>query len=82
MSSPNETLTEEFRRSGWLPANGDALSRWIRDKLELARKDPAAPLLPCIEDLQNMIRNDGDMYMGFNRMFENATQVSHPSIRL
>jgi phosphatidylserine decarboxylase len=80
MSEPNDKLTERFRRGGWLPANRDVLSRWVDGKLKHGRKDRAL-LLPPIKELKDMIEHDGDMYMGFNRMFENATLVS-PSIEL
>ncbi|KAJ2922698.1 hypothetical protein H1R20_g14402, partial [Candolleomyces eurysporus] len=74
MSDPHAKLTEQFRRGGWLPANRDVLDRWVNGKVKQGRRARAA-LLPPIQELKDMIENDGDMYMGFNRMFENATVV-------
>ena len=85
MSVPDPRLTEEFRKGGWLPASQEVLDKWLKGKLEQARRS-RAPLLPPIQDLKTMIEDDGDMYMGFNRMFENGTVVSgsfpcHPQRR-
>ena len=77
MSEPNDKLNEIFRRGGWLPASRTVLRRWIGDKVKKGR-DTREPLLPPIQELKDMIENDGDMYMGFNRMFENATLVCKP----
>lgn len=81
MSAPNPRLTEAFRRAGWLPANREAHKQWLEGKLSQGRRARSV-LLPPIQELKVMIENDSDMYMGFNRMFENGTEVHRPMLCL
>ncbi|KAF9566569.1 hypothetical protein CPC08DRAFT_719890 [Agrocybe pediades] len=74
MSHPHPRLAEKFRRGGWLPANREVLEKWHKSKVEKTKKRQAT-FLPPIQELKEMIENDGDMYMAFNRMFENPTLV-------
>ncbi|KAF4616965.1 hypothetical protein D9613_008726 [Agrocybe pediades] len=74
MSQPHPRLAEKFRRGGWLPANREVLKKWHKSKVEKTKKRQTT-LLPPIQELKEMIENDGDMYMAFNRMFENPTLV-------
>ncbi|KAH6904063.1 phosphatidylserine decarboxylase [Coprinopsis sp. MPI-PUGE-AT-0042] len=75
MSERSQKLTEAFRRGGWLPANQTLLNKWVKKKVEHSRtlRGAKALLHPVLQELKTMIESDGDMFMGFNRMFENAT---------
>lgn len=72
MSRPHPRLTERFRKAGWLSESPQALDRWLRTKIG-DRKRAYRALSPVVQEFKDLIDNDGDMYMGFNRMFENAT---------
>ncbi|KAH6912241.1 phosphatidylserine decarboxylase [Coprinopsis sp. MPI-PUGE-AT-0042] len=79
MSERSSKLTEAFRRGGWLPANQTVLNKWVKKKVEHSRtmRGARAVLHPVLQELKTMIESDGDMFMGFNRMFENATTVKN-----
>lgn len=72
-SEASKQLVEHFRRGGWLPISQKVLNDWLVGALTPVYGDAEAPLLPVIQDFKMFIENNGEMYMGFNRMFENAT---------
>lgn len=74
MSERSQKLTEAFRRGGWLPAKRELVDEWVNKKVERNRRARGiVKLHPVLQELKDMIENDSDMYMGFNRMFEDST---------
>jgi phosphatidylserine decarboxylase len=58
------------RLGGWLPQNHSILATWIDKRTVYC--DAAEPelFLPVIRDFQKLIEGDGEIFMGFHRMFE------------
>lgn len=72
MSKASSRLTEQFRRAGWLPASDAELRKWVKqvvDEVTIGKRRNA-PLLPVIQEFQNLIEENSELYMGFNQMFE------------
>jgi phosphatidylserine decarboxylase len=68
-------LIHHFQKGGWMPISQDVLEKV--DRWCPPRRSPEVtqePFLPVIEDFKKFIEENGEMYMGFNRMFEGATQ--------
>lgn len=72
MSKASLTLANHFRKSGWLPLSPEVLKDWLDGALSEATKHTDS-LLPVIEEFKTFIENNGEMYMGFHRMFEGET---------
>ncbi|KAH6912240.1 hypothetical protein BKA70DRAFT_1535573 [Coprinopsis sp. MPI-PUGE-AT-0042] len=74
MSQHSSKMTEAFRKAGWRPANDAVPDQWLKEKVELSTIPMGAmsDLHPVLEEFKTMIENDGDMFMGFNHMFENG----------
>ena len=79
MSERSQKLTEAFRRGGWLPAKRELVDDWVNKKVDRNRRSRGiVKLHPVLQELKDMIENDSDMYMGFNRMFEDSTTIVSP----
>ena len=65
----NANATPPFRVGEWLPSDQKFLEQWLRD---LIRKtdESAEPFLPVIEEFKNLIENDPEIYIHFNKMFK------------
>jgi len=72
MSRSIPRLQQQYIKAGWAPASPAILKKWLREKIQDVKFRSPRALVPVIQELKDMIENDGDMYMGFNRMFENA----------
>ncbi|KDQ58705.1 hypothetical protein JAAARDRAFT_78327 [Jaapia argillacea MUCL 33604] len=74
MSRHSATLTEHFRKGGWLPASQEVLEAWLQGIVEEVRPRKGTRsetvLLPVVQDFKDFIEADGTMYMGFHQMFE------------
>ncbi|EAU85233.1 phosphatidylserine decarboxylase [Coprinopsis cinerea okayama7 len=73
MSQYSRRLDARFRKAGWLPASPAVLKEWLLNIIEDTTVRAPRALAPVIQEFKELIENDGEMYMGFNRMFENAT---------
>jgi phosphatidylserine decarboxylase len=70
--SPMSSQIIRHRVGGWLPQDQAVLEAWIEKKLAIInhpdRKDKV--LHPVIQEFQELIENDADVWMGFHQMFE------------
>ncbi|RXW13292.1 hypothetical protein EST38_g12562 [Candolleomyces aberdarensis] len=81
MSDPHDKLTEQLRRGGWHAADHDVLESWLKEQVHAVHRSEKS-LHPTIQELKDMIDNDGDMYMGFNRMLEGDPVVKDYNVLL
>ena len=58
------------RVGGWLPQNHSILATWIDRRTVHCDAPEPEPFLPVIRDFQKLIEGDGEIFMGFHRMFE------------
>ncbi|KAH7924812.1 hypothetical protein BV22DRAFT_1034692 [Leucogyrophana mollusca] len=65
--------------NGWLPKDPEVVRKWIRKKVDVVKKVPyAAPLPDVIQEFQNLIENDPEIFMYFNQMFEQVPKDKYP----
>ncbi len=57
-----------FRVGKWLPSDQTVLEGWLAAQIERVEARPK-PLHPLVEELQELIESDADIYMYFNQMF-------------
>jgi len=71
----SKLLFEQFKKSGWFPVSKDLARKWISEALKvyIGREEPV-PLLPVIQEFKHFIQTNAEMTMGFNQMFEGATE--------
>jgi phosphatidylserine decarboxylase len=77
--SDSHDLAEHFRKAGWMPSSPTHLKRFLHGALRSVAGQNEVEFLPVIKDFQKFIEDNGEMRMGFNRMFEDVTEtVSNP----
>ena len=71
MSTPYPpSLRDQLQRAGWLPKSKQALNDWVKAKVRMINMtDSDEPFAPVIQEFQEMIESDPELYMGFVQMF-------------
>lgn len=59
----------------WMVSEAELLNDWLARALkDLVNKKVQAPFKPSIKAFQNLIESDGEVYLGFHRIFEGLPQ--------
>lgn len=60
------------RIGGWLPRDQRVLESWLAKKIAIVEKRGKKPreFHPVIQEFQQLIENNAEIYMGFHQMFE------------
>ncbi len=66
-------VSTPYRVGEWLPSDRVILETWLEKHIDVAEKEKK-PFLPVIQEFQNLIESDAEIYMLFNQMF---SQVPH-----
>ena len=61
--------TVEYRVGEWLPSDQLILNNWLADLIDEVEANPQ-PFLPVIQDLQNLIETDAEIYALVTMMFD------------
>ncbi len=71
----SETITEnrQYRVGEWLTSDRVILGAWLEMHIQEAEKEKK-PFLPIIQEFQDLIESDAEIFMLFNQMF---SQVPH-----
>ncbi len=77
-----------YRVGQWLPTDQAVLDDWLQRTIRAADADPK-PLVPVLQELQDLIESDAVLYMNFHRMFEELpdtkrfrrTPIGTPQVR-
>ena len=64
-----------YRVGKWLPSDQAVLDRWLADQIRAAAANPK-PLQPVIQEFQDLIESDPELYMFFHQMFEQLPRTS------
>lgn len=65
------------RRSGWMP-HSHVMKNWYEHQIKNL-PNFTRPWNDVITEFKNLIESDPDIYMGFNLMFEQTTDVDDPT---
>ncbi len=57
------------RIGGWLPRDHRVLQHWLARKIAQVDADPQ-PFHPVIQEFQDLIETDAEIYMAFHQMFD------------
>lgn len=60
--------TPPYRVGKWLPSDQAILDRWLATQIRAMRDNPQ-PLQPVVQEFQDLIESDAELYMYFNQMF-------------
>lgn len=55
---------------GWLPQTYQTLEAWITTKTVEVEKGEDKPFHPVIQEFQQLIEGDAEIFMGFHQMFD------------
>ncbi|KAF5390387.1 hypothetical protein D9757_005309 [Collybiopsis confluens] len=77
------------RVGGWLPKDHRVLESWVDKKLKKAEQLPPSEWHPVVQEFQQIIEEDPELYRGFHEMFEqvpdkppyNQDMLGKPQIR-
>ena len=69
LSSPTKPLAK-LEAAGWLPQTYQTLETWISRKTAEVEKEQDLPFHPVIQEFQQLIEGDAEIFMGFHQMFE------------
>ncbi|MCB0069221.1 MAG: phophatidylserine decarboxylase associated domain-containing protein, partial [Caldilineaceae bacterium] len=58
-----------YRVGKWLPSDQAFLDRWLAKQLQAVRENPQ-PLQPVVQEFQDLIESDAELFMYFHQMFE------------
>jgi hypothetical protein len=61
--------TPPYRVGKWLPSDQAFLDRWLATQLQAVRENPQ-PLQPVVQEFQELIERDAQLFMYFHQMFE------------
>ncbi|KAK0440467.1 phosphatidylserine decarboxylase-like protein [Desarmillaria tabescens] len=62
------SILVRHRIGGWLPRDHRILQRWLAKKIAQVDANPQ-PFQPVIQEFQNLIESNADIYMDFHQMF-------------
>ena len=67
-----------YRVGKWLPSDQAFLDRWLAKQLQAVRENPQ-PLQPVVQEFQDLIESDAELFMYFHQMFEElrVRAISH-----
>ena len=74
---PISAISQTHRLGNWLPADPEALNRWLRATIDEAHQN-AAPEHAVITEFRYMIENDPVIFMYFTQMFEQQPRFPPP----
>lgn len=73
------TTPAPFRVGRWLPSDQQAVDRWVKALIQETDADKR-PLLPVVQEFQELIEDDPTLFMLFHQMFEQIPD--RPEFRL
>lgn len=70
MGSAASAPTKPQKVDGWLPQTYQTLESWITKKTAEVEDEKERPFHPVIQEFQQLIEEDAEIFMGFHQMFE------------